>query len=202
MVFKYTTKMKRLVRIAKAEEVSRRLFVTNSLDGLLSILGIVLGILAMNIKDPTAYVGAGLGGIVTMGFFSGFMGTYMSEKAERLKELKHIERSVLADLDNSVYGEVARVIPLYVAFWSLLGVVFFPAISLLPYVACMLGVLNIMNATLMSIIIIHALLFTLGAYLGKISEEPLIKSGLKMVLIGCIATILFLMLRTYILYIS
>lgn len=186
--------LRQLARLIDAETIARRMFYTNSIDGLISALGVFLGMTIAGTKTPIIYLGAVLGGSFSMGVFSAFFGTYLSERAERLRELKVLEKKMLAELDDTIYGRAARAVPLYVAFWSSLGVLLFPALAMFPMALVVFGVIDIGIARYLCLLIVHILMFSLGAGLGKISGENWVKSGARSMGIAFAATLLYLVI--------
>lgn len=186
--------IQRLADMGDAKSVARRLFVTNSFDGLLTSLGVILGLYIGGVDTPSAYAGGVLGGSLTMGFFSGFLGAFFSERAERIKELKEMQVHVMKDLSNTIYGKITKFVPLYVAFWSGLGVVLFPFIVVSPFALSMIGLVELENAIFASVGLINMLIFLLGVYLGHISRESKLKTGGTMLAVSLGATITLLVL--------
>lgn len=187
--------LEKLAKLGDAKSIARRLFVTNSFDAMFSALGVMLGTYAVGAKDPTVYIGAILGGSLSMGLFSSFVGSYLAERAERLRELKSMEREVMASLRKSIYWRASRVIPLYVAFWSSIGIIALPLLSTTPFMASWAGLLSLDRALTLSVAIVYAIMFSLGAYLGKVSGESMVRTGLKMLGITVAATAFLLMVR-------
>ena len=185
----------RLAAIVGAKSIARRMFVTNAFDGLLSTLGIILGLYTAGVSSPQSYLGAVLGGTGVMGIFSGFVATYLSERAERLRELHETERVMLHSLHGSIYERAARLVPLYVASWSAAGAIALPAASITPIALCLpLGVVP-STAVYASVAVILLLMFILGFYLGIISGENRLASGLKFLAIGASAAALLLLAK-------
>lgn len=190
--------IQKLADMGDAKSVARRLFVTNSFDGLLTSLGVILGLYIGGVESPRAFIGGVLGGSLTMGFFSGFLGAFFSERAERLKELKEMQAHVMKDLSNTIYGKITKFVPLYVAFWSGLGVVLFPFIVVTPFALSILGVMGLKASIFASVGLVNTLIFLLGVYLGHISRENKLKTGGTMlgVSLGATLTLLALSLLT------
>ena len=182
--------LSKLAEIGEAKGVARRLFVTNSFDGLLTTIGVLLGSYIGGAVNPYSYIGAVLGGTVTMGIFSGFLGAFFSEKAERKKELKELQTQVMRDLSNTIYGKASKYIPYYVAVWSSIGLLLFPIISISPFFLSIKNILNVKNALVSSIGLSNIMVFALGIYLGKVSGEGVMKTGLTMITTSLAATIL------------
>lgn len=187
----------RIMEAAEAHEIARRMFVTNALDSLLSTIGILLGTYLLGGKNPLVYYGAVVGGATAMGLFSAFLGTYLSERAERMRELREMEKTVLRSLRGSIYWKAAKIVPLYVALWSSIGVLTLPALCTSPLLAAHAGLLGLSDAIYLSLALIEAALFGIGCFLGKISGEGMLKSGARMLLIGLAASIMYLALQQF-----
>jgi len=172
--------------ILRAKEIARRMFVTNSFDGLLSSLGIVLGNYVSGTGRLDSYIGTVLGASFSLGFFSGVVATYLSERAERLRELRRTERVMLHSLRGTIYEKAAKLVPIYVALWSGFGAIVLPLIGVSPFIAAKLvdasPPLHVLVYTSAAVMILE--LFGLGYYLGGISGENRLVSGIRMALIG------------------
>ncbi len=193
-MFKILSLLKNLFRYAEmldAKSIARRMFVTNSFDGLMSSIGIVLGSYLIGQRDPIAYIAAVIGASVSMGVFSGMVATYFSERAERIRELKKIEKALLHDLRGSVYEKAVKMVPIYVAFWSGIGIVLLPVIGAAPFIFSLLFNLRIDIGILVysSVAVMIGEMFGLGYYLGKIAHENPLLNGLKLAGIGTAAAI-------------
>ncbi len=92
------SKWKTYIKITQVASIARRYFVNNFYDGMLTILGSLLGFLTYILTGtPTVeshiIILAGIGTSVSM-FISGFSGSYLSEKAERKKIQNEMERAM------------------------------------------------------------------------------------------------------------
>ncbi len=92
-------KLKTYNEITGFASIARRYFVNNFYDGMLTILGILLGFFIFLIRNPgqpilSAYILlTGLGTSISM-LISGVSGSYLSEKAEQKKERKELHRAM------------------------------------------------------------------------------------------------------------
>ena len=187
--------LRKIIRVyPDVRSIARRMFVTNSLDGIVAAMGVDIGGFSKNV-DPLLIASSIIGGTVAMGIVSGIIGVYLSERAERLKEYKELEKRVASSLRESIYWEAVRILPLYVALWSGVGIVVFPLLIALPYLLAHLGFMGIESAYVSSIGIGLGLMGVLGFYLGKISRERVLLSVLRVLSMGVIAIIIVKMLR-------
>ena len=155
----------------------------------MTALGIIFGSMVANVINPKFILAAGLGASLAM-FLSGFTGTYMTEKAERLKKFKELERNLLEDLDNSIHKRAVEIASIIAALIDGISPLISSIISLSPFFLVMFGLLSMEMAYLSSILLSFLLLFLLGMFLGRISKDSMIIYGLKMLLAGLlVATI-------------
>ncbi len=93
---------KRYYEISDVGTISRRYFVMNAFDGALTMLGVVIGAYIAGILEPLTIITAAISGSIAMGV-SGMSGAYMTEKAERTKELKELQRAMVSNLENGLH---------------------------------------------------------------------------------------------------
>ncbi len=92
-------KLKTYNEITGYAQIARRYFVNNFYDGMLTILGILLGFFVFLLRSPNQSILSsyilltGLGTSISM-LISGLSGSYLSEKAELKKERKELERAM------------------------------------------------------------------------------------------------------------
>jgi predicted membrane protein (TIGR00267 family) len=165
--------------------IARRLFVMNGFDGALTLLGIVIGSFMAGITNHAYVIGSGLGACLAMGI-SGMTGAYMTESAERERELQDLEKAMLTDLRASVHGKASRTIPILVSIVDGISPALAGVITLLPF----LFRVNIDIAYLLGVALNLGTLFIFGVYLGRISKKSKLFSGLKMLLVGIATAIL------------
>ncbi len=108
-------KKKHLVlHILRARSIARRYLITNGFDGALTMLGMVTGFYTSGMTELPVAISACLGAAVAL-FISGLSSAYLSEKAEREKELRDLELALVSDLKDSDYGMASRYLPIFVA---------------------------------------------------------------------------------------
>ncbi len=176
-------RFKRYVRITEADEVARRYFVMNAFDGSLTILGIVLGTSLLRVREPRVVIGAGVGASLAMGM-SGFFGTYLTERAERTRELKKLERAMVTQLDETVWDEASSFVSIWAAFVDGASPALTAFIAVVPFIICHMGLIGFETALAASVVLVFATLVFLGAYLGHISQENIPINGMRMLLVG------------------
>ncbi len=178
-------------RIARVGEIARRYFAMNAFDGVLTMLGILVGSYFGGIRDPASVVTLGLDASFAMGV-SGFYGAYMTEKAERRRALNELEESTLSDLSDTDISHASTYATIVVSLIDGLSPFLAAAIAVSPF---FLGnAIDIETAYYISFTLAFTELFALGVYLGTISRERMIISGVKMVGAGGICVVVAYML--------
>jgi len=189
----YIEKLRGYLRVSGVSSASRRYFVMNFFDGAMTMLGITVGAFATGSVHPRTIIGAGLGASLAMGI-SGFSGTYMAERAERLRRYKKLRKAMLADLKRSMHSKAFRIASLWAAFVDGVSPALAAAVSMIPFALALVGVIRVEHALVFSILLIMAMIFGLGAFLGKISRENIFLSGFKMILVGVVTALICLLL--------
>ncbi len=174
--------------ITGMSKILRRYFVMNSFDGALTIFGMLLGSYASGVDDTHLIMGIGLSTAVAIGF-SGLTGALMTEHAERAREIKLMERALHRRLDNTDYKKAYDFASLITAFVDGFSPLFAACILLLPFLF-----VTMPEAYYISFSLALCVFFLLGVFLGEVSREHLLKTGLKFLLAGllCMAIILIL----------
>ncbi len=170
-------------RIARVGEIARRYFAMNAFDGVLTILGVLVGGFFGQVRDAGAVLTLGMAASFAMGV-SGFYGAYMTEKAERNRELAELEESTLSNLKHTDIGHASTYATIVVSLVDGFSPFAAAAIAVSPF---FLGdAIPIETAFYAAFALAFCELFALGLFLGAISREKMILSGIKMVSAGLI----------------
>ena len=149
-------------------EIARRYAVTNSFDSILMLLGIILGGYFGGIEDPSVILKLIWAGTLSI-FFSGSLGTYISERAERELKVRELEKAVLMALNETVISEMERRKAILIALASG-GVPSTLVMTLsIPFKICELSLMEVGLSYILSILQALLLLFIMGFYLGSLS---------------------------------
>jgi len=189
--FKHTLKKwKRYHKISDVGVITRRYFVMNAFDGALTMLGVVIGAYVAGVlENSMIIISAGIAGSIAMGA-SGISGAYMTEKAERTKKLKSLEKAMLTEMKDSVHGKSHR----FAAMLAAIVDGFSPALAAMavvsPFFLSNFGIIRPEIAFYLCIILTLIILTLLGLYLAKISDESLLKYGIMMLFVGIITAII------------
>jgi predicted membrane protein (TIGR00267 family) len=172
--------------------IARRYFVKNGFDGSMTMLGIIVGAWIVNVTRPEIVVTAGLGACLAMGI-SGVFGAYMTERAERKRDLKKLESAMMTKLDDSVITDATTFVSFYAALVDGGSPILTALVSLSPFFLVLNG-LAIESAYMASIVVTLVTLFTLGMYLGKIAKENILLYGIQTLVAGVITIVIALLL--------
>jgi len=182
-------KWKQYSKISEVGSITRRYFVMNAFDGALTMLGVVIGSHIAGIIDPLPIISAGIAGSVAMGA-SGMSGAYMTEKAERTKKMKDLEKAMLTDMKNGLHDKSHRFAAIYAAIVDGVSPALAAMIVISPFFILNLGLITSEVAFYSCITLTLTVLVLLGVYLARISDESMIKYGIQMLAVGCITAAL------------
>jgi predicted membrane protein (TIGR00267 family) len=189
---KHISNIKKYLRISRAGGLIRRYFVMNAFDGALTIFGVILGAYAAGISDLRLVVSIGIATSIAVGI-SGVWGAFLTETAERRRELRSLEKSLHRKLKGT---EIERA---FTATTYLTAAVdglspFVAAIFILaPFILAPPG-MSVTTIYHTSFVLATSVFFLLGVYLGRISKENLLLSALKLLLAGAICMIVIMLL--------
>ena len=162
---------KRLLRhIGLAQGIIRRYFVTNGFDGALTMLGLMVGFHSGNNVALPIAITACLSAAVAL-CMSGLSSAYLSEAAERKKELQDLEQALLLDLSKSDYGKASRFVPILVAMVNGLSPLGISFIIIAPLWFAEKGIQLPLPPFLLAISIALFIILMLGIMLGRLSNE-------------------------------
>ena len=174
---------KRYYKVSEAGDITRRYFVMNAFDGALTMLGVVIGAYISGILQPLPIISAAISGSIAMGI-SGISGAYMTEKAERTKKLKELERAMVTDLKNSLHHKSYQFATVFAALVDGLSPAMAAMLVVSPFFLTPTALISIELAFILCIVLTLIMLTILGIYLAKISDESMIKYGIQMLLVG------------------
>jgi predicted membrane protein (TIGR00267 family) len=183
-----------LFQITQAQRIFRRYFVVNGFDGALTTLGLIIGFYSAEQVAIPVMISACLGAAIALAV-SGFSSAYVSEAAEREKELKELEQSLIKNLDGSAHSMAARLVPVFVAIVNGLAPLSMSLIIIIPLFLARAGIElpypPLESATAVAFIT----LFLLGAFLGKISGQFWLWSSLRTLFIALLTAAIILSLE-------
>jgi predicted membrane protein (TIGR00267 family) len=172
-----------LLKITGSQVIARRYFIVNGFDGALTMLGLLVGFYVSEDVRLPVVINACLGVAIALGM-SGVSSAYISEAAEKQRELRELEKAMVTDLGGSAYGQAARLLPMVIAFVNGMAPLAISLVILLPlWLAPSLepfSTLPLESAFVMALIII----FLLGVYLGQVSQTFWLWAGLQTLLVA------------------
>lgn len=178
-------------KIAEISEIARRYFAMNIFDDVLMVLGILLAGFFANLTNYaviTAVTGAAIA--VTV---SGTWGAYMTETAERKSQVKRLGRKIALNLKKSPIEKAHKFAALFLALVNGLPSIIVAMLIISPF----FFTISLRVTYYISIIIAFFVLFLIGTMLGKLSRENLIISGLKMIFVGIVCSIIIFLVEKF-----
>lgn len=178
--------------ISEAGLIARRAFVNNSFDGVLTMIGVVMGNMVVGVQDAKVILITGLSTATAIGI-SGGWGAYLAESAERSHALKELEQVTLTDLHGTKIGKASRMAVKIVAAVDGLSPFSAALLVVIPFFFAPLFA-SIQYAYYASMAMALLSLFGLGVFLGNVSKHNVLVSGIKTTVAGlvCMALSLFL----------
>ena len=117
---------------------------------------------------------------------SGVSRAYITEKAERKKKLKDLEKAMLKDMKNGLHGKSHRFATVFAAVVDGVSPAIAAMVVVSPFFFVNFGIISAELAFFVCITLTLIVLSLLGVYLAKISDESMIKYGVQMLLVGLI----------------
>ena len=168
------------LKITGSYTIARRYFIVNGFDGVLTILGIIMGFYISGLTNTEVMINACLGAAIALSV-SGLTSAYVSETAERQNSLRQLEQAMVSDLAESAHGKAARFIPALIALVNGLSPLLLSLLIISP-----LWFADQLPISPLPVVIGAALtvIFFLGILLGQISGVFWLWSGLRTLLIA------------------
>lgn len=173
------------------DEIARRAFVNNAFDGALTLLGILMGNLVIGEIRASNIISTGLGVCLAMGM-SGAFGRYFSERAERKYALRQIEEYMFTDLSGSILEKESKKKVIIISLIDGLSPTIAAMIPLIPFFLAHAMLITVSLSIILSFILDFSVLFILGVFLGKLSDENILLHGILIVGVGFITGLIIL----------
>lgn len=190
------SQLRTLLRITHSQGIMRRYFIVNGFDGALTMLGLCMGFYITDQVQIAVVIHACLGAAIALGM-SGLSSAYISEAAEKKKELQELEQAMVGSLGESHFGRASRWVPVIIAIVNGASPLLISVVIMIPLWLHNWRAELLTAPLLTAILVAFALVFLLGIYLGRISGSFWLWSGIKALLIAMITTLL-IFLVTYI----
>ncbi len=179
--------------VSRSYGIARRYFVVNGFDGALTLLGLNIGFYVSDETSLRVVIGACLGATVALGI-SGISSAYISESAERERELRELEIAMARDLSRTAHGVASRYIPVFIALVNGLAPFSIGLIIMLPLWLANAGVVFPVTPLESAITLAFLVLFMLGIVIGKIRGSMWLWSGLRTLLIALLTALVIYLL--------
>jgi predicted membrane protein (TIGR00267 family) len=186
----------RIVNDVLYDEYARRAFANNAFDGALTFLGILMGNLVLTEFHPSTIIKIGLSTCLAIGM-SGAFGRFLSERAERKRFLKQIEKNMFADLSDSSLGQEAKRKAITISIIDGVSPALTAVIPLSPFFLAQASVIPVNVSIVASFALVFMVLFGLGMFLGKTSEENALLYGGLVVAVGSITSLIIFLGSIY-----
>lgn len=194
------TRLRYLIELSQSQRIARRYFVTNGFDGVLAMLGLLMGFRVSASISIDVIISACVGAAVAL-FMSGLSSAYISEAAEKQHELQELEKSMLTSLDESAHAEAAQLMPWLIAIVNGFSPLLLALLILTPLFMFQQQLLPeslfIVSPLDLAIIIALSLAFMLGVFLGRLSGRFWLWTGVRALLIAVITAVIILLLNQF-----
>jgi len=180
-----------VLHLLRAGSITRRYMVTNGFDGALTMLGMVTGFYTSGMTNLSVAISACFGAAIAL-FISGLSSAYLSEKAEREKELRDLEQALVTDLKESDYGHASRYLPMLVALVNGFSPLILSLVIIMPLYFAKQGYALLLSPFINAIIVGLICIFALGVFLGNISKTFWLWSGLRTLAIAIVTVVIII----------
>ena len=187
-------RLRYLVELSNAHLIARRYFITNGFDGVLTMLGLLMGFRLSGETPVNIILGACVGAAVAL-FMSGLTSAYISESAEKEHELRELEKSMITSLEESAHAEAAKCMPWFIAIVNGLSPLGLSLIILFPIFLDRHILFEGVSPLDLSLGIALVLSFMLGVFLGRLSGRFWLWTGIRALLIALFTSLIILLLH-------
>jgi len=178
------------------DEHARRAFANNAFDGALTFLGILMGNLILNEFHPPEVIQVGLSTCLAIGM-SGAFGRFLSERSERKRALRQIEKDLLNDLSGTSLEREGQRKMVIISLIDGVSPALAAAFPLLPFFLAKASIIPVSVSIVASFALVFIVLFGLGVFLGKTSEENSLLYGVLTVAVGFITSVMIFAASIY-----
>jgi len=177
----YIQKLKAYNKIANIGQISRRYIALNGFDGVITIIGVLLGSYIIGFEDYKNVIIAGAAVCISL-TVSGVWSAYNSESAERTKEIQDLEKSTLHMLNGTIISKAQGYASIILSAVNGLSSGLAAFIPLTPFFFGRFLPIN--TCFYVGAAFAFVILASIGIFLGRVSRRNLAISVIKMVLAG------------------
>lgn len=156
----------------------RRYFVVNGFDGSLTTLGLIMGFYVSDGVELSVVITSCLAAALALGM-SGISSAYISEVAERRRNLAQLEEAMVTSLEQSDHARAAVWIPWLVALVNGIAPLFIALIIIFPLWLGQRGVILVLQPLEAAMAVAFVIIFLLGVFLGRVGGTFWLWSGLQ-----------------------
>jgi len=189
--------LRRIVNDVLYDEHARRAFANNAFDGALTFLGILMGNLVLGEFQPLAVIKIGLSTCLAIGM-SGSFGRFLSELAERKRHLRHVEKDLFTDLSDTRLEREGQEKIIIISVVDGISPALAAVIPLIPFFLAQLHLIPVSVSIVASFALVFTVLFGLGMFLGKTSEQNVLLYGGLTVAVGFVTSLIIILASIYI----
>ncbi len=175
-------------QLTDLESVSRRYFVIGFFDGILTVLGMIVGAHLSGEASPRLILSAGIATAIALGISSAW-GAFEAERVEQKVMKKEKEKALLVNNRECAIDRAHRYATYISSTVHGIAPIIASMIPLLPY-----ALLPVEEAYVVSIIAGLASLFIVGAAIGRVAGFNIVISGMRMFLAGVLTMLVVLFL--------
>ncbi|PLW68255.1 hypothetical protein [Pseudohalioglobus lutimaris] len=186
-------RINRLLSVSDSHGILRRYLVVNGFDGALAMLGLIIGFLVSEPAELDMVTNACLATAIALGM-SGVSSAYVSEVAERKRELGRLEDSMISDLGESAHGRAARWVPVLVAVVNGGAPLVISLLIILPLWLVQAGFSLPVAPLYLAGAVAGLMICVLGMLLGRIADVSWVRSGLQTLLVAAVTVALIYLL--------
>jgi predicted membrane protein (TIGR00267 family) len=182
------------LKVAHGAEIARRYLAVNAFDGVLPVIGILMGaVIALTYQNPAFVYQTTLLAILGTSFamfVSGITSSYLTETAEREREIKELEHSMLTNLRDTGLSRAARTTTIVVSLINGLSPSMAALVTVVPLFLPVFTTLPIEVSFYLSISVGLVVLFSLGVFLGRVSKTNVLMYGIKTLAAGVLVILM------------
>ncbi|TFF93890.1 hypothetical protein EU546_05625 [Candidatus Thorarchaeota archaeon] len=188
--FSIITSIRQQLELTEGLKIARRYMAMNAFDGILPVIGILMGGIISALVQPIELVFgttflAAIGSSIAM-FVSGIASSYLTELAERRREFRALERAMLSDMSGSAYAMATKTTTRVVSLINGASPAAAVIITIAPMTLAIVGAIPLLDSMYLSVVAGVGLLFGLGVFLGKVSGEGKLIYGVKTLATGLV----------------
>jgi len=158
----------------------------NAFDGAVTTLGIVMGFFIADVSDARVVLLTVFATAFAL-FISGFWSAYITEKAERIRDIIELEKKLLHTLKNSRMAKATKLIALEAAIVNGFSSALVALFIIIPFFLAQNSFIPLLLAFYLSISLALFVLAFLGAFLAALSHQSKLILATKMLFAGLLA---------------